>query len=331
MNMATGAETDLTQEVADIFNLGSADSPTPASTPTPAAPAAPEAGAEVVAPSAAPAAPASAEPSTPASQEVLPPLTQTPPASATPAPTPAPAPASAAPTPTVDEAALKARSMEAQLEAMSAELAALRAGKPAVPGETPAPTPGSDPAQPEVVQYGLQIPNEVAAAIFGEDAAKAHQGLNHLVSSLASVIHTRVQQQFRQELQQVQQTITTQSSEAEAAASREAAQNLYYKHFPTHNTPIIQPIIAAVNRQLAAELPHHPWDDNYVAALGQRVNAELAKIAGTAVAPTPTPAPAPTPTPSPAARPAAMVPTQSRSAIPAFETELPDQVLDILG
>ena len=47
----------------------------------------------------------------------------------------------------------------------------------------------------------------------------------------------------------------------------------YFDAYPTHNDPIIQPIIQQQAAQMAQEFPHLPWNKDYVAALGTRVNA----------------------------------------------------------
>lgn len=219
-------------------------------------------------------------------------------------------------------AAMRIRSLEAQIEALQKAPAAAPA-----PGSAPAAAPAGDDQQPEVVPYGLTIPNEVATAIFGEDAATAHNALNHMVSSLASAIHTRVLHQVRGEQRTALATIEQTRQEQVGTTAAVDMQKQFYDKFPQYSDPVYQPIIYAVNSQLAAELPNHPWDDNYMAALGSRVTAHMARLAGGAAPAAPAPAAVPQP------RPAAMVPTAApragSHAIPAFEQDLPDQVTDI--
>lgn len=333
--MAGQGEADnLTQEIADIFSLGSvSESETPAAPAdqgqeAPAVPPAqPEAGEGVVAPSPSPAAPPA--PSTPASPAApLPPLEQTPASGATPA---APAAPAAPTSPVVDERDLQIRSLQATVDALQKAQQQPQAAPAA--GTTPAAPGGNDQDQPEVVPYGLTIPDAVTNAIFGEDPVQAKAALNHLMSSLASVVHTRALHQVRGEMRAEIGRITQQQSEAVAVTAAEDMQKQFFSAFPQYENEVYRPILASVNAQLAAELPNHPWDENYINALGQRMHAHMAKLAGgTAPAQPATSQAAPAPAVPP--KPAAMVPAAPRDqghSIPSFERDLPDQVSDIFA
>lgn len=196
---------------------------------------------------------------------------------------------------------MRASSLEAQLQAAQAELKRVR--------ETPAtPAPGSPSApagdQPEEVRYALAIPDQLAAVILGEDPAQAQQGMTTLVNSLAQHIHSRVIKDVETRLTTMQSAAMQERTQQEQGTAIEQAREQYFAKFPQHKDPILGPIISSTAAQLAVEYPEHPWNDNYMAALGMRVEAAIAKLRG-GQAPAATPAPPP---PPPSPRPPAMLP-----------------------
>lgn len=291
-------------EVAAVFGWDDIEAvqgdPTPkAADPVPAvvpSAAEPEAGVPV-----APVAPASdttvvTAPATGSPAEVLPPLAPQAPVVAT---------------ETEAEKNLRFASVEAQLAAATAELARVKQES----ASAPAPTQAVPSEEPEKVIYALTIPDEVLGAIFDEEPVKAKAGLEHLVNSLAGVIHNRVRAEYATRIQTLEETITARDQAVQlqtAEEQRSALQQQYFAKFPDHNKPVLQHILYAEAQKLAAEYPAAPADDNYFNALGTRVNAAIAELTGAVV---PTPA-----TPAVPAKPAAMMPTASRSAIPVAST-----------
>jgi len=300
-------------DMASVFGLDSFEMPSDApeaagaSVPAAAPPAAPEPGAGVVAPSpvpapvpAAPAAPTNVAPApAPAAPEALPPLAA-PATGATPQ-APAAAPP-AAPTPEALE-----------LASLRAQVAHLLQAQQQQPSAT---APAATPAQPaeEAVRYDLAIPDQLASAIFNEDANVARNGMTHLVNSLATQIHTRLRNEYREELQTFRQEGQRAQQQQTEAQQVETMQQEYYGQFPAHNNPAIKQIVAHEAQQLQAQYPALTWGPDYRNALGARVNATLAALAAPAA-----PAPSPTPAPTPAPRPAAFASPGTRGAIPAFE------------
>lgn len=302
----------LEAEVASVFMFDDA----PVSEPAPEAPAAapptasvtPGAGESAeMAPGGTPPAPVPPPPPPPPPAPA--PATPPPPGLEAPTAVPGTPPSPPAPAaPAVDEGVLKAASLEAQVGALQAELAKLRGQQPPAPGTQPAPgapaaTLGTD-GQPEEVRYNLSIPDPLFAAIMSEDPAQNRLGMTTLVNSLATNIHTNLRNEINSRLAAMQSRQEQDRTQQEQTAALAEARTQYFQRFPQHNDPLIGPILSQQVRQLAVEYPNLPWDDNYMNALGARVNAALAKLTGQA---TPVP-PAPPPPPPPTPRPAAMLP-----------------------
>lgn len=268
----------------------------PAAQPVPAAvPSAAEPTAGVpsapVAPAVAP--PVATEPATGLPAETLPPLEPQKPVVADPE----------------AERNLQFASMQAQLAAMTAELARVKQEPSAA---APQPTVPSE--QPEQVSYALTIPDEVFGAIFHDDAGTSKKGLEHLVNSLAAVIHNKVREEYSAGIKQLETVITAREQETQQQSlvqQRETMQQQYFERFPDHNKPVLRHILYAQAQALAAEYPTAPVDDNYFNALGTRVNAVLAEITG---GPAAVPTPAVTLAVPP--KPAAMMPTAARASVP---------------
>lgn len=190
----------------------------------------------------------------------------------TPAPGTVPA---AAPTPAAPELDAETRLRLAGLEALRAENARLReemarAQQPQQPGgQTPA-APGTPSAQPEQLQ--LRVPNDLIGAIFNEDANIAAQGMNTLISALATTVMNTTLQRVEAMLNQRFQAVDEQAQQLRAANDQEAA---YYEAFPAHENELYRPVIAAAVDELYKELPHLAWDQQTIAAVGQRVNNKL--------------------------------------------------------
>lgn len=316
--MATPDLTQPTEEQQTIASVFALDEPSEAQ--------APGAGADVVAPSPAPdplvppvvpATPTPPAPSSPADAA---------PASATPASVPpvAPAPSSAevppaavppaSPSPEV----LERNAAQATIQALQQQIAHLTAQPPAGgPGAAapPATTTGTDGAA--LIEYALSVPPELGQAIFGEDPAIAMQGLQVLVNSLATVIHTRVNASFQQTLQRRDAEMQQSQMHVQRQQAAEQMQQDYYGAFPAHNNPVVKQIVAQQAGQLQVEYPNLPWNADYVNALGARVNQAIAALTGQPAADPA--APTPTPPAPPPPKPAGFAPAGTRGAIPNGE------------
>jgi hypothetical protein len=294
-------------QVAAVFGWDDTPSVAPAAEPEPPSVAEP---AQLV-PAAVPSAaePTAGVPSAPVAPAVVPPVT-TEPANGLPAETLPPLepqkPVVADPE---AERNLQFANMQAQLAAAQAELARVRQEPPAA---APQPTVPSE--QPEQVSYALTIPDEVFGAIFHEDAVTSKKGMEHLVNSLATVIHNKVRADYSASIQRLETTITAreqQEQQRTVEQQRETMQQQYFERFPDHNKPVLRHILYAQAQALASEYPTAPVDDNYFNALGTRVNAAIAEITG---APAPTPVVPAVPAIPP--KPAAMMPTAARASVP---------------
>jgi hypothetical protein len=182
---------------------------------------------------------------------------------------------------------------------------------------------GSD-SRPDPSSYSLSIPDQLTTMLFGEDAGQSKMALEHIINASLSIVHQRVREDFRTELATVQaarsQTEAAQATEVATTQAREQ----YFTAFPQHNNATVMPLLAQESAALAAQFPNHPWDANFVNALGARVNAKLlelqTQLGGVAPA-------APSPALVPAAAPAAFTPMAPRAAVPTAQTEQ-DTMLD---
>jgi len=186
---------------------------------------------------------------------------------------------------------LELASLKAQVAALSAQLAE----KPGSGESAPDPA-GTQPTAPQPLN--VQLPDELFAAITSEDPMTARQGMNTLVSTIATGLNFRFEARLAELREEVGEKFTAKDSEAQAAARQdEAAQQRaeYFEAFPTHNKPILLPSVAQEAAQLAAEFPNLPWDKNFVNALGVRVNNKLAELQGSTPVPSAPSIPAPAP------------------------------------
>lgn len=215
-------------------------------------------------------------------------------------------------TPTVDPAALEMQSLKARLEAAEAALA--QANQPPADGQPGAGQQGGQPDTP-VEPINVQLPQPMMEAILSEDPQQAAQGINGLVSLIATGLNHR----FRAQMAQLEtrmaaqvQGITSPQQEAAAAADAEQKRNDYFAAFPQHNKPVFMPILAQEAEALAAQYPGVAWDENFRNTLGARVTAKLQE-AGVVLGPG-NPQATQTPVQAAPARPAAMLPTGARPA-----------------
>jgi hypothetical protein len=199
------------------------------------------------------------------------------------------------------------------VQALQAELAASKGTPPA-----PAPGGGSDDS-PEEVKYGLVIPQEVQAALLSEKPEDNVAAITHIINGLAKHVHQRIIAEVDSRLLNI---VGSQSQDAALRQQQEViknAQEEYFIAFNEHRDPLIAPYIQQAAGELATEFPNLPWNEQYIAALGARVNSKLAAIRGAVPAPPAPPAPAPAP-PSPP-QPASMMPFGARTGQDAVEQD----------
>lgn len=323
--------------VDDIFSvLSMSDDPPPAEEPpAPAAPAAeptPAAPAQPQEPAAAPSQPQGNAPAAAPAADPAPPA----PAAAPPAPVvPLPGldggaqpPAAATPpAPSADPRDLALANMQAQIEALQAQLLAQPAGATPAPAETPQQELARL-VKPEEYAYSLGIPQEVLGAIFNEDANVAAQGMHHLINNLAGIIHRNVLGAARKDLEAYRTEVQSHSQTSDFEKQKQAAQDDYYKTFPAHNDPVIKLVVAQEAQKLGQEYPNLPWGDQFRNALGARVEQAVATLRGgqqpPAQDPTAQAAPGITPNRAPVQppnAPASFLPVNPSGGIPHFEND----------
>lgn len=283
-------------------------SPEPSPQPSAAPPAAPEP---------APAQPSAEPPSAPSAEPATPPA------------------ASLA----VDEEALRRASLEAQVQALSAEVERLRAspqpGQPAQPGQPqPAAEPGQ-PAAPQPFRYALTLPEPTRAALLSDDPQQNLAAINAIVNDLGTIVHNTVVGQLRQEFSGAIYSMLQEAAKVEQGSARttaaDGARQDYYKAFPAHNNPLVLPLIQAESQKMAAEFPHLGWNAQYINALGARVNAAMESLSAARSGQPAEPA-QPAPGNQPPARPAAMLPSGNREpAAITSDGNLPDDIVGVLS
>lgn len=312
---AEDSSDDISALVADVFGLPAEAEAPPAGEPASvgtegAAPAGQEGPgvSQLPEPAGSVSPTPTAEPGTGSAPQAPETITIPPQPAATPTPTP-PAP---------DERDLRLQSLQAQVDQL------LEAAKK--PAETPAPAAGQQdaPAPDAPKPINVQLPDPLLGAIFGEDPVAARQGLNAVVSGLATSLNHAVVTQIaalRTEIMGQIQGIGQQSEEQVQTQTAATQRDDYFKTFPDHNKPVLVPILAQLSRELAAELPGVVWDDNFRNTLGARMNAKLREL-GVPSATPPSAAPAPAPAP------AAFLPQGAR---PERENEDDNIIMATLG
>lgn len=321
------------QEIIDIFDLGDTTAEADKlATPAVAPEATPASGEAATAPASPVTTPPAVEPTPPPATPAAPaPSTGTPPAAPAAAPAPTEPPA-AAPTPTpglVDEQALRTASLTAQVDALKRERDALLASQQS--GTPTAASPGQ--AEPEVpaYRYALTIPKPVQDALLSEDPQQNITAINAIVNDLGTIVHNTVVTQIRAEVKESFQNLSNMAENLGQSETRGAAiensKKEYYTLFPTHENPLVLPILQAESQKLASEFPQLKWDANYANALGARVNAAIAAISGQ---PAPVAEPAPAPGQAPPARPAAMLPSGQRAAPVTPSGDVGEEIMGIL-
>ena len=287
-----------------LNDTGSSNEPTP-----PASVPSGEGGEVGSAPATPPNTPPEEQPNAPPEPPAPAPTEGKPPAPAAPAPSePQPAAPNADP-----EAGLREASLAAQVDALQREIANLRAS-PQPSGEQPpapaAPGSGETPAEKPFV-YNLSIPEPTQKALLSDDPAQNIAAIQAISNTLGTIVHNNVIHQVRAEVRGMLASLQQLASQGEAATTeeqaREQAKDAYYKAFPTHKNDLIEPIIRQQAVALSAEHPGLPFNDQYINALGARVNAALEKLGAKPQEPAPNPAPTPTP------RPAAHLPSGPRA------------------
>jgi hypothetical protein len=165
----------------------------------------------------------------------------------------------------------------------------------------------------------------VRDALLSEEPEHNAAAIQHIMNAVATIVHTRVMglvdQRFQAETTARQSATTVEERSRQMTEAKEE----YFKAFPGHREPLMQPIIASEAGQMAAQYPNLSWGPDYINALGARVNAAVAKLRGEpAQEPT-----TPTPAPAPAPKPAAGLPSGTRTApVPGSELEGSDLIED---
>lgn len=237
-----------------------------------------ESGGEVAAPSAPPVTPPEGEsPPEPAAPE--PAIAPVPQPQAAPT---APAPQPAEPTPPADDK-LRTASLEAQVEALQRALQQQQAN-PQQGQQPQAVESGQQPVPIAPTRYGLTLPQPVQEALLSEDPQKNVQAITAIMNDLGTIVHNNVAMQLRGEVSKMFQSLVYAASEGEQmqvrATGRESAQKQYYDAFPSHKNPTVLPLIQAESQKMAAEFPGLSWSQDYVNALGARVEATIRQLSG---------------------------------------------------
>lgn len=207
--------------------------------------------------------------------------------------------ASAEEAPPSDEK-LEAASLKAQVEQLQRDLEEAKKTPPASTEKAePAATPSAEAPTLPPIQFAM--PKELREALMDEEPEKFLGAIDHLVSGILTYTRNEVAAVVGR-INEIQKALAGEASGAsegddppldlkKAEEAAEAARGQYYAKFPSHKGKEFQPIIAAVAAEMATQFPGHAWNDDYINALGARVNGrakELAKlVAGDSPAPKP--------------------------------------------
>jgi len=200
------------------------------------------------------------------------PATEQKPATAAPV-TPAPGtqPAAAEPAPAetrlTPEERLQLASLRGLQEQNQQLLEALRGSQTQPQGQQPQPSVG-----PAIEQVHLTVPDALYGAVFSEDDRVSKQGMNVLVSSIATAAVNHVLQRVSPIVQAHLQHYDQSTRQTSTAQSQEED---YYKAFPAHRNPLFRTAIEAEMQKMAHEMPSAPWNEDFRNALGTRVNRTL--------------------------------------------------------
>jgi len=201
------------------------------------------------------------------------PVTEQKPASAAPE-TPAPGKQPAAEEPAPAETRLTA---EERLQLAS--LAGLRQQNEqlleVLRGQQQQPSAGQQP-QPSggvpIEQVHLTVPDALYGAVFAEDERVSKQGMNVLVSSIATAAVNHVLQRV---VPIVDHRLQGYDQSTRQASTAQGQEEDYYKAFPAHRNPLFRTAIEAEMQKMAQEMPSAPWNEDFRNALGTRVNRTL--------------------------------------------------------
>lgn len=219
-----------------------------------------------------------------------------------------------------------------RIASMEAELARLRAAqvKPQTPAEGGTPPAEEQGKGDEVPAYNLQLPSNILEAVDSDDPQQRGAALNAIVNGVLATAHRIFNQQYaaREErlMAKLEAREASRSAESEAATAAASMKEQYFTAFPTHKSPLLEPIIATINAQMATEMPGAAWNEDWMNALGARVNKHLEELG---VRPETPAAPAAT-TPTP--KPAAFMPSGPRStSTPGSEPTFAEEVETVFG
>lgn len=134
-------------------------------------------------------------------------------------------------------------------------------------GQPPSQQPGTAPEQ-----VSLAVPPDLYSAVFSEDEATARNGMNVLVSAVATAtmksVMARVEPLIDSRLKGFDQTLTAQTD-------AKKQEDDYFKAFPGHSNPLFMPVIQSEIAALQAAVPGAIWNEDFRNALGARVHTKL--------------------------------------------------------
>lgn len=248
-----------------------ADKGTAPPTPAPAA-----SGGETAPPAEQPPVPSDSPSQQPGTEQIptgAPAAPQTPAPGTQPAAPAQPAPAQDGLTPEQRLQIANANALAEQNAQLMQRLRDIEAGKaPAQPQGQPQTGQSQQPGAPQREQVHLAVPDQLYAQVFAEDETVSKQGLNLLVSAVASEAATHVMQKIgpmiAENLQRFEGSLT-------AKSASERQEEDYYGAFPTHKNPLYRQVIEAEMTAMTQAMPHASWTEDFRNALGARVNTKL--------------------------------------------------------
>jgi hypothetical protein len=137
--------------------------------------------------------------------------------------------------------------------------------------------------QPQSTQPGagqeqvqrLTVPDNIAAAVLGEDPVAAKQGMDLLITAVA---HNAVQMAVARIAPMIDQKMGEVVSHLQAGTQVNQMEEQYFERFPHHKNELYRPLIQQVVDEKYKAFPGAKWDELMMDAVGSTVQAKLQSL-----------------------------------------------------
>ena len=135
---------------------------------------------------------------------------------------------------------------------------------------------GSGPKSDEVPDYMFQMPESVANSLVSEDLATRQNALSQLVSGIGKSVHSTLQAQFREELEErVSQVQQETQQQTQNTSQVDTIRKDYFGQNPQHDSDLVRPLVQRKSQEVMNEWNVQKWTAGVRDEISRRVNAEL--------------------------------------------------------